>query len=252
MDTQKIDTAVRELALVPFFLFAILQMGLYAASVTIDTSAVTLDGLLPTYVAFFGILLVRYQIRQTSHQIQQSNIQIEQRSREMLLEKFRGFVIAASNNILHSRIRDGYMFFDSASDRPVRCIFCWHHNHHRDTDTHHFNMLFRIMEDYEDIEAVLAQLRDASNLNRWSFRVLIPLFGKTYGIMSQASAFGYGIEKMDQYGHDCILYSVSSVQLFDHDQMSACQRNMSALSLRNTNNNYLENNNIFATLQIMQ
>ena len=244
MDTGKIDAIMREIVMVSIFAILGLLLLLSAANVKVDDKTLTMDGLLPTIVAILGIGLLVFQIRQTNKQIQQYGDRSAQQNRELLIKKFRKSVISCTSNILCSKTNEGCLFLDSDLDYSTRCVVCWRHNHHEETNIHHFNMMFRIMETSESANSVLESLQDTSDLDRWNFRIFIPLFEGTYGNLIQVSNSGYGIDKIDQRSHDCIMHAVNNIQALGHQEMFDCQTALKELSLKSANDSYIDTINI--------
>ena len=244
MDTGKIDAIMRQIVMVSIFALLGLLLLLSALGVKVDERTITMDGLLPTIIAIFGIALLVFQIGQTNKQIQQYGDQAKQQNREILLKKFRKSIIACANNILYTNISEGYLLLDGSYISPLRCVACWRHEHNQKTNVHHFNMMFRIIEDSEDIVLVLSDLRDVSDVDRWDFRIFMPLFGNSYGNLLQAANLGYGIETIDQRSHECILYAVNSIQALDQNGMNNCQKQLGNVDLKSANDNYIDAKNV--------
>lgn len=243
MDTNKIDWTMRAFVMVPIFCFLAFLI-LFPVFVSIDAGSVSMDfgvltiGIEEIKVEMDWILATCVGIASAAlviHQIRQASLRDEERTKLVLDKSFRDLVIAAADNIRFSKIREGYLYF---GDETVKYILCWRHDE-VNSRISQFNMVFRIMDSADSEASALKSLRSTKDPNRWSFRILIPLFDQRYGTVSESSISGLEFSGIDLYSHDCITHAVSYIQTLDGNEMQQCRIDFDRNNLRAANDAYL-------------
>ena len=254
MDTYRIDRAMRAFVLAPIFCFLAFS-ALFPVFVTIDAGYastdvgvfkigikkihVAMDWILATSAGIAGAALVIYQIHQAS-------LRDAARTEAILDKKFRNLVIAAAENIRLSEIKEGYLYFN---DEELQFILCWRHDK-VNSRISQFNMMFLIMGSTDTEVSALENLRNIEDPNRWTFRILIPLFDGRYGTVSETSVNGKIISETDIYRYDCITHAVSCIQILDSNEMQRCKIDFEQNDLKFANDEYLGTNIITQDLKV--
>ena len=243
MDTHKIDKKMRAFVMAPIFGF-LAFLVLFPVFVSIDAGSVSMDfgvltigveeikvamdWILATCVGVAGAALVIHQIRQAS-------LRDTERTKLVLDKNFRYLVIAAANNIRFSETSEGYLHFDG---EVQKYIICWRHDE-VNSRISQFNMMFLIMNGADTEISALENLRNTEDPNRWSFRILIPLFDQEYGTVSESSISGREFSEIDVYSHRCITHAVNYIQTLDDNEMKQCRIDFDENDLRIANDAYL-------------
>lgn len=246
MDTNKIDWVMRNFVMAPIFGFLAFSV-LFPVFVTIDAGYasadigvfnigikkihVEMDWILATSVGIVGAALV-------IHQISQASLRDAARTEAVLDEDFRNLVVAAADNIRFSEVREGYLYF---SDEILTVILCWRHDK-VNSEISQFNMMFRIVNDTDTEESILENLRNTEDPNRWTSRILIPLFNERYGTVSESSVGGEIISEIDIHRYDCITHAINYIQILDGNEMKQCKIDFNKNNLRSANDEYLKTN----------
>lgn len=245
MDTNKIDWIMRTFVMAPFFgilafsvlfpVFITIDAGYASADIgvfNIGTKKihVQMDWILTTGIGIASAVLIIRQINQAS-------LRDKERTKRALRKDFRNRVIAAAENIRLSETKEGYLYFE---EEEIKYIVCWRHDEvsYRISQ---FNMMFCIMKRTDTEISTLENLCNTKDPNRWSFRILIPLFYGRYGTVSQSSASGR-ISNADMHLYDCILHAVGHIQILDGNEMKRCYDDFEESDLRGANDEYLRTN----------
>ena len=243
MDTHKIDKKMRAFVMAPIFGFLAFLIlfpvfvSIDAGSVSMDFGVLTIgieeirvemDWILATCVGIASAALVIYQIHQ-------AGLRDAARIEAILNKKFRNLVIAAAENIRFSEVREGYLYFGG---KELKFILCWRHDE-VNSRISQFNMMFLIMNGADTEISALENLRNIEDPNRWTTRILIPLFGGRYGTVSETSVDGKTISEADIYRYDCITHAVSCIQILDRSEMQQCRIDFDQNNLRAANDAYL-------------
>lgn len=253
MDTSKIDWVIRAYVMAPILGFLALSV-LFPVFVTIDAGYasadigvftigikkihVAMDWILATSAGITGAALVIYQIYQAGLRDKERTNRDAERTKLVLDKSFRDLIIAAAENIRLSEASEGYFYFDG---EELKYIICWRHDEVNPRISQ-LNMMFRIMKSADSETSALESLRSRRDPNRWSFRILIPLFDERYGTVSESSIWGRAFSEFDLYSHQCITHAVSYIQILDCNEMQRCRIEFDENDLRDANDAYLRTN----------
>ena len=229
-DAKDIDRLIRFYAciFIGFYLFITIQKDILDILGIDQENGLSVDGLITFLVAVIGVRFVYKQI--------------EQKNQEYRIFRLQERAISASINIMQSGVNEGYVA--RYEDYSARYIVAWKVKRipsvGRGEKVYHINILFRIVNRKDRMGAVMDDLCNVRNLNRWSYRIAIPLYGKIYGNVAESSDSGFGIGRMNSYEYTCVSHAIQRIQFLDRKTLIKYQNKLRETSLKDANDEYLE------------